>query len=115
MKAKAILRNARVSPRKARLVADLVRGMDVDQALEVLAFTQKKTAGMVRKLLESAVANAEQLAQGGEERLNLDALYVHAITVDGGPTIRRFRPRAQGRATKIIKRTSHITVELDER
>lgn len=115
MKATATLRNARVSPRKARLVADLVRGMDVDQALEVLAYTPKKSAGMVRKLLESAVANAGNLVGQGEEKVNVDRLFVDRITVDGGPVLKRFRPRAQGRATRIIKRTSHITIELDER
>ena len=115
MKATAILRNARVSPQKARLVVDLVRGMDVDQAMEVLAFTQKKSAGLVLKLLESAVANAEHLAQQKQEKLDVDSLFVDRIFVDGGPTLKRFRPRAQGRATRIIKRTSHITIELDER
>lgn len=115
MKAKAVLRNARVSPRKARLVADMVRGMDVDQAMEVLAFTQKKTAGMVKKLLESAVANAEHEADLESGNINVDRLFIDRITVDGGPTMRRFRPRAMGRATPIIKRTSHITIELDER
>lgn len=115
MKAKAILRNARVSPRKARLVADLVRGMDVEQALEVLAFTPKKTAPMMRKLIQSAVANAEFAAEKDEGSLDIDRLYVETVMVDGGPTLRRFRPRAQGRATRVLKRTSHITVVLDER
>lgn len=114
MEAKAILRNARVSPRKARLVADMVRGMDVPQALEVLRFTRKKTAGMLKKLLESAVANAEYLADTKNEDLDIDSLYIKIITVDGGRTLRRFRPRAMGRATRVLKRSSHITVVLEQ-
>ncbi|MBN1335556.1 MAG: 50S ribosomal protein L22 [Deltaproteobacteria bacterium] len=115
MIAKATLRKVRVSPRKARLVADLVRGMDVDQALEVLTFTRKKSAPLIKKLLESAIANAEQVGERGDEAVNIDKLYIQSVTVDGGPTQRRFRPRALGRATKVIKRTSHITLVLDER
>ena len=112
---KAILRNARVSPQKARLVANLVRGMDLDQALETLAFTRKKSAGMLKKLLESAVANAENAGETTGDRIDVDNLYIKTIYVDGGPTLRRWRPRAMGRATRVLKRTSHITVELDER
>jgi large subunit ribosomal protein L22 len=115
MKAKAILRNARVSPQKARLVADLVRGMDVDQALEVLTFTRKKSAGLIRKLVESAMANAEHESGLTGDDLDVDILFVSSISVDGGAVLKRWRPRAQGRATRVIKRTSHITVELDER
>ncbi len=115
METKAILRYARVSARKARLVADLVRGMDVPDAIETLAFTRKKSAPMVRKLIESAVANAEQLADTGSDDVDVDDLFVKTIFVDAGPTLRRFRPRAQGRATKILKKTSHITVVLGER
>ena len=109
----ATLRFARVSPQKARLVATLVRGMDVPDALEVLSFTQKKTAPMIRKLVESAVANAEQAARGDD--FDEDELYIETIKVDAGPTLRRFRPRAQGRATRIQKKTSHITVVLGTR
>ena len=115
MNAKATLRKVRVTPRKARLVADLVRGMDVDQALEVLTFTRKKSAPLLKKLLESAIANAEHEGESGDRAVDIDKLYIRSLTVDGGPTMRRFRPRAQGRATKIIKRTSHITLVLDER
>ncbi len=115
MTAKAKLRNARVSPQKARLVANLVRGMDIDQAMEVLTFTRKKSAGMIKKLLESAVANAENAGEKTGERIDVDNLYIKIIYVDGGPTLRRWRPRAMGRATRVLKRTSHITVELDER
>ncbi len=115
MTTKAILRNARVSPQKARLVANLVRGMDIDQALEVLTFTRKKSAGMIKKLLESAVANVENAGETTGDRIDVDNLYIKTIYVDGGPTLRRWRPRAMGRATRVLKRTSHITVELDER
>ncbi len=115
MDSKAILRYARVSARKARLVADLIRGKDVPQAMDILAFTDKKTAPMIRKLIESAVANAEQAAKRDQVDLDIDQLFVKTIMVDGGPSLRRFRPRAQGRATKILKKTSHISVELAAR
>lgn len=115
MTAKAILRGARVSPQKARLVADLVRGLDIDQAMEVLTFTRKKSADMIKKLVESAVANAENVSEKSGDRIDVDNLYIKTIYVDGGPTLKRWRPRAMGRATRVLKRTSHITVELDER
>lgn len=110
MESRAVLRLARVSPRKVRLVADLIRGRDVGEAFEILAFTRKRSAAMVHKLLQSAVANAEvKLKDGGGD---IDDLVVKTITVDGGPTLRRFRPRARGSASKVLKRTSHITVVL---
>lgn len=112
---KATLRHVRVSARKARLVADLVRGRDVSEAIEVLSFAEKKTAPILRKLLESAVANAEHAARHDRENIDLDALYVKTVCVDEGPVLRRFRPRAQGRATRVLKKTSHITVELGTR
>ena len=115
MESKAILRFARVSARKARLVADLVRGKDVPDAIEMLAFNDKKTAPLVRKLIESAVANAEHEAARGQDQLDVDDLFVKTIYVDSGPMLRRFRPRAQGRATKVLKKTSHITVVLGTR
>lgn len=115
MDSKAVLRYARVSARKARLVADLVRGMDVPDAIESLTFTRKKSAPMVKKLIESAVANAEVAARRSDDGLDIDDLYVKTIFVDAGPSLRRFRPRAQGRATKILKKTSHITVVLGTR
>jgi large subunit ribosomal protein L22 len=115
MDSTAILRFARVSPQKARLVADLVRGKDAGQALEILAFLPKKTAPMIKQLLESAMANAEHAAQKQNRELDIDQLYVKSIFVDQGPMLRRFRPRAQGRATPIQKKTSHITVVLGER
>lgn len=112
MESTATLRFARVSAQKARLVADMVRGRDVYEAIEMLTFTNKKSAPMVRKLIESAVANAEDLAQRDEVDLDIDDLFVKTITVDAGPSLRRYRPRAQGRATRIMKKTSHITVVL---
>lgn len=113
MQSSAILRHARVSPQKARLVADLIRGRDVSEAIEILQFTTKKSAPMLRRLVESAVANAEVKAdREGNGSLDIDDLYVKTIFVDAGPTLRRFRPRARGRATPILKKTSHITVEL---
>lgn len=110
MESKAVLRLARVSPRKARLVADLVRGMDVGEALEVLAFTRKKSASLIKTLVESAVANAEYKANRASVELDIDDLVVQQIYVDQGPTLRRFRPRARGMANKVLKKTSHITV-----
>jgi len=115
MEGKAILRFARVSARKARLVADLVRGKDVPDAIEMLTFTQKKTAPLIKKLIESAMANASHLAERDQASVEVDDLYVKTIYVDAGPMLRRFRPRAQGRATKVLKKTSHITVVLGQR
>lgn len=115
MQSKAILRFARVSPQKARLVADMVRGKDVAEAVEALSFTQKKSAPIIRKLIESAASNAEHEATRADESLDVDDLFVKTIMVDAGPTLRRFRPRAQGRATKILKKTAHITVVLETR
>ncbi|MGI6655915.1 MAG: 50S ribosomal protein L22 [Desulfobulbus sp.] len=109
METKAVARYVRISPQKARLVADTVRGMSVDKALTTLRFMPKKGARLIRKVLESAIANADQL-----ESVDVDTLYVKKITVDGGPMLKRFRPRAMGRATRILKRTSHITIVVDE-
>lgn len=109
MEAKAVGRSIRISPQKARLVADVVRGMGVDKAITTLRFMPKKAAGIIRKVLESAVANATQ-----DDQIDVDSLYVKTIFVDGGSSLKRIRPRAMGRATGIIKRTSHITVVLDE-
>ena len=91
------------------MVADVVRGMNVDQAITTLRFMPKKGAGILRKVIESAVANATQ-----DDQADVDNLYVKKIMIDGGPSLKRIRPRAMGRATGIIKRTSHITVILDE-
>jgi len=109
MEAKAVGKYIRISAQKARLVADVVRGMGVDQALTTLRFMPKKGAGIIKKVIESAVANATQ-----DDKADVDNLYVKKIIIDGGPSLKRISPRAQGRATGIIKRTSHITVVLDE-
>ncbi|MDP6943278.1 MAG: 50S ribosomal protein L22 [Myxococcota bacterium] len=110
---KAKLRLARISARKARLVADLIRGRDVAEALEILTFTRKKAAPMFKQLVESAVANAEYVAEKNDDSIDIDELVVSQIYVDEGPTLKRFRPRARGMASRINKRTSHITVVLD--
>ncbi|HYB98120.1 MAG TPA: 50S ribosomal protein L22 [Candidatus Limnocylindrales bacterium] len=110
METKAIARYQQISPQKCRLVADLVRGCDVEKALSILEFTQKKAARLVEKTVRSAVANAEN-----NDNADVDKLYIKTIMVDPGPHAGRFRPRAQGRATAIRKRTSHITVVVDSR
>jgi large subunit ribosomal protein L22 len=110
MEVNAKLRFARVSAQKARLVVNLVRGKDVNEALKILTFTNKKTAVLVKKLLQSAVANATQ-----KQTVDPDNLYVKYIMVDQGPVLKRFTPRAQGRATEIRKKMSHISIVLDER
>lgn len=108
--ARATAKYARVSPRKARQVVDLIRGKSVDEADSILQFTQRGAASLVRKVLASAVANAEN-----NDELMADELFISQAFVDEGPVLRRFRPRAMGRATRIRKRTSHITVIVDER
>jgi large subunit ribosomal protein L22 len=110
MEVKARLRFVRVAPRKARLVADLIRGKGSEEAINILAFTKKAAAKMIGKLLKSAIANATQ-----KKTVDIDHLYIKKITVDQGPTMKRFMPRALGRATTIRKRTSHILIVLDER
>ncbi len=110
MEVKASLKYARVGAQKARLVADLVRGQNVNQAVKSLTFLNKKTASMIKKLIESAVANADY-----KKVMDIDNLYVKSIWVDQGPVLKRFRPRAQGRAFGVRKKTSHINVVLGER
>ncbi len=105
MEAKAILRTARISPQKARLVADQVRGMPVARASDLLQFSDKKAAHLIRKVLMSAISNAEN-NQGAD----VDELRVSSIFVDEGPMLKRFMARAKGRGSRILKRTSHITV-----
>lgn len=109
----ATARFQRISPRKARMVVNLVRGRDASEALQLLEFTPKAGAPFVKKLLASAVANAKQKRPD----LDVDTLYVSKATVDKGPNshMRRWRPRAQGRATQVQKGISHISIELDER
>ena len=105
MEVSANLRFARISPQKCRLVADQVRGMPVEQALELLAFSPKKGAAIIKKVLNSAIANAEH-----NEGADIDELKVSAVQVNAGPVMKRLRARAKGRANRILKRTSHITV-----
>lgn len=105
---KATLRFLRVSARKTRLVADLVRGKSVDEAIFTLAVTRRAASEPISKLIASARANAEN----ADDSLELDQLYVKEIYVNEGPTLKRFRPRAMGRATRINKRTSHVTCVL---
>jgi large subunit ribosomal protein L22 len=103
-------RFARTSAQKARLVADQIRGKSVANALELLAYSPKKAATLVKKVLESAIANAEH-----NEGADIDELKVAKVFVDEGPTMKRIKPRAKGRADRILKRTSHITVVVAER
>ena len=107
METSAKHRYARISPQKCRLVADQVRGMPVEKALTLLNFSNKKAAVLVRKVLESAIANAEQ-----NEGADIDELKVSTIFVDQGPSMKRMRARAKGRGNRILKRTSHITVTV---
>jgi large subunit ribosomal protein L22 len=110
MEAKARLRFVRIAPRKACLVADLIRGKGSEDALSLLRFTKKSAAKIITKLLKSAIANATQ-----KKTIDIDRLYIKRITVDQGPTMKRYQPRALGRATMIRKRTSHIHIILDEK
>ena len=110
MEARAVSKHLRVSPQKTRLVADMVRGKKVDEALILLRYTPKKSARLITKVLRSAMANAENTQSADVEKL-----YVKTITVDQGARLKRFRPRAMGRATRIIKPSSHITVVLSEK
>ena len=107
MQTSAKLRYAHLSAQKGRLIADQIRGLPVEKALDVLAFSKKKGAGLVKKVLDSAIANAEN-----NEGADIDELKVSAVFVDEGPTMKRIRARAKGRATRILKRTSHITVTV---
>jgi large subunit ribosomal protein L22 len=109
MEVTAMLRNAHVSAQKCRLVADQIRGLPVDRALQWLTFSPKRSAALVKKVLESAIANAEH-----NEGADVDELKVCRIYVNEGRTYRRFRPRAKGRANRILKRSSHITVAVGD-
>jgi large subunit ribosomal protein L22 len=108
--ARAQARYVRVTPMKARRVIDLVRGMPADQALAVLRFAPQAASEPVYKVVASAVANARYAAERDSQRLDVEDLVVREAYVDEGPTLKRFRPRAQGRAYRVRKRTSHITV-----
>jgi large subunit ribosomal protein L22 len=109
MDAKAIIRYTRMSPRKARIVANMIRGKDVDEAMAILRHQQRKAARIMRKLLVSAIANAHT-----NFSLDVDNLVVKQVQVDGGPIIKRFSPRAMGRANRLNRRTSHVTVVVGE-
>ena len=107
MEISATLKFMHLSPQKARLVADQIRGLPVEHALNVLSFSPKKAASMIKKVLDSAIANAEH-----NEGADVDELKVSAIFVNEGPAMKRLRARAKGRANRILKRTSHITVTV---
>ena len=110
MEAVAKLRYAGISPQKARLVADQIRNMPVEQALNLLTFSRKKAGAMIKKVLESAIANAEH-----NEGADIDELRVSRIFVDEGPTQKRFHARARGRGDRILKRSSHITIGVSDK
>ncbi len=109
MSTSAKLTNSRLSPQKMRVVADQVSGLPVERALDVLTFSNKKAATVIKKVLESAIANAEH-----NDGADIDELKISEILVDAGPTMKRLRPRARGRADRIIKRTSHLKVTVSE-
>lgn len=110
MQAKAVARTVRIAPRKVRLVVDLIRGKQIGEAVAILNHTPKAASIVVEKLLKSAAANAEH-----NYEMDLNNLFVSEIFVDEGPTLKRFRPRAMGRASAINKRTSHITLVVSEK
>jgi len=110
METRAVAKYVRISPRKIRLVMNQVRGKQVGEALNMLSFTPKRGARILKKLVNSAIANAEQ-----NTGVDVDSLYIVRVYADEGPTLKRWRPRAQGRATPIRKRTSHLTVVLNEK
>ncbi|MGD8192770.1 50S ribosomal protein L22 [Brevibacillus ginsengisoli] len=110
MESKAVARYIRIAPRKVRLVVDLIRGKQVGEALAILKHTPRAASPVVEKLLNSAIANAENNFE-----MDVNSLVVGKVFVDQGPTLKRFRPRAMGRASRIHKRTSHITVVLNEK
>ena len=109
MEVKAVAKYVRISPRKVRPVMDQVRGKRVEEAMNLLAFAPQKGAFLLKKVIQSAVANVEQ-----NTSMDVDGLYIKRVYADEGPMLKRFRPRALGRATRIRKRTSHLTVVLDE-
>jgi len=110
MEVQAKLKNARISAQKARLVADQVRGLPVEQAINLLTFSNKKAAVLIKDVLNSAIANAEH-----NDGMDIDSLIVSTVFVDEGPTMKRFEARAKGRGNRILKRTSHITVKVAEK
>ena len=113
--ARAFQRGTRQSPYKMRLVIDQIRGKDVNEALALLTFSKKHAAKQISKTLKSAVANAEQAARATNAALDVDALYIKHCVINEGPKLKRFMPAAQGRATPIQKRTSHVEIVVAER
>ncbi len=109
MQTQAVLKFVRLSPMKGRLLADLVRGKKVDEAINILKFSNQRAAGILKKVLDSAIANAEN-----NDGADVDELKVSEILVDEGPVMKRMRPRAKGRGDRIIKRTSHVTVRVSD-
>ncbi len=109
MEVSAILKHARFSAQKGRLVADQIRRLPIERAISILSFSPKRAARTIKKVLESAIANAEH-----NEGADIDELYVSSIFVNGGPMLKRIRPRAKGRADRILKRTCHITVKVSD-
>ncbi|MEF3167726.1 MAG: 50S ribosomal protein L22 [Deltaproteobacteria bacterium] len=109
MESRAIAKYVRMSPQKARLVADLIRGKPVADAVRILDVSPTKPAHLIKKVVESAIANADQTGQ-----IDVDSLYVKKICIDQGPQLKRIKPRAQGRAYRILHRLAHISVVLDE-
>jgi large subunit ribosomal protein L22 len=110
MEVQAKLKFARISPQKCRLVADQIRGLPVERAINLLTFSNKKAAVLVKEVLNSAVANAEH-----NDGMDVDVLFVSTVFIDEGPTMKRFEARAKGRGNRILKRTSHITVKVAEK
>ena len=111
MEVRAQLRFLRATPRKVRLVADLIRGKGVQEAVNILHLTNKHAAKDLEKLLKSAIANAESR----DEPVDVDRLFVKEVMVDGGPTMKRFRPAPMGRGFRVLKRSSHVSIKLDTR
>ena len=109
MQTQAVLKFVRLSPYKGRLVADMVRGKKVDEAINILKFSNQRAAGIIKKVLDSAIANAEN-----NDGADIDELKVSEILIDQGPVMKRIMPRAKGRADRILKRTSHITVRVSD-
>ncbi len=110
MQAKAVARTVRIAPRKVRLVVDLIRGKQIGEAISILKLTPKTASPVIEKVLNSAIANAEH-----NYDMDITNLVVSEAFVDEGPTMKRFRPRAMGRASQILKRTSHITIVVSEK
>jgi large subunit ribosomal protein L22 len=111
MQARAVVRNVRMSPRKVRIVANMVRGKRVEDALGLLALLPKKSARLISKLVHSAAANADDLSKG---KADVDSLFIQTIQVDNATIVKRWMPRAMGRANRVQRRASHITVVLND-